>query len=85
MEKGLMIAPAGRLETFRELRQRRGFGQADLARVLGVRPESVWNWDHGRRPKPATLRLLAKTLDVPIERLTDPAFWVDPDDEAEAD
>lgn len=63
-------------KTFRELRKARGYGQADIARELGVRGESVWGWEkYGRQPMPATLRKIAALLDVPIALLVDPAFW----------
>ncbi len=58
-------------ERIRELRERRSFGQAELARLVGLTPNSMWAIEAGRqRPRPATLRKIAQQLGVPVEHLT---------------
>ncbi len=58
-------------ERIRELRERRSYGQAELARLVGLTPNSVWAIEAGRqRPRPATLRKIAQLLRVPVEQLT---------------
>jgi transcriptional regulator with XRE-family HTH domain len=54
----------------RELRQARGFSQADLARLLGVSDYTVTRWETGQmRPTAGNARKLAKRLGVTVEAL----------------
>src|SRR6266516_164441 len=49
----------------REVRERLGLGQAELARELGVTPVTVWRWEHARTRVPrwveASLRRIEGT------------------------
>jgi len=58
-------------ERIRELRERRSYGQRELAQLVGLTPNSMWAIEAGRqRPRPATLRKIAQLLKVPVEQLT---------------
>jgi transcriptional regulator with XRE-family HTH domain len=60
-------------ERIRELRERKAYGQAELARAVGLTPTSLWAIEAGRHaPRPATLRKIAEALGVPVEELTRP-------------
>lgn len=49
------------MKTIRELRQDRGWTQFELALQVGVRPQAVYLWEHGRRtPQVAQLRKLGE-------------------------
>lgn len=49
------------MKTIRELRQERGWTQFELALKVGVRPQAVYLWEHGRRtPQVPQLRKLGK-------------------------
>lgn len=51
----------------RELRQRCNLSQSDLAAHLGVRQQTVGNWEAGIRiPRLPMLRKLARTLGVDV-------------------
>ena len=55
----------------KELREQKAYGQAELARAVGITPTSMWAIEAGRHaPRPATLRKIADTLGVPVETLT---------------
>lgn len=61
-------------QRIRELRERKAYGQAELARLVGITGTSMWAIEAGRHaPRPATLRKIAAVLDVPIEHLTQDA------------
>lgn len=58
-------------ERIREVRERKAYGQAELARAVGITATSLWAIEAGRHvPRPATLRKIAEHLGVPIEQLT---------------
>jgi transcriptional regulator with XRE-family HTH domain len=58
-------------ERIRELRERKAYGQAELAREVGITPTSLWAIETGRRtPRPRTVRKIAEVLGVPVEELT---------------
>jgi transcriptional regulator with XRE-family HTH domain len=58
-------------ERIREARERKAYGQAELARAIGMTPTSLWAIEAGRHvPRPATLRKIADVLGVPVEELT---------------
>jgi len=47
------------MQTIRALRRARGWSQNDLARRIGVHPQAVYLWEHGRRtPQVAQMRRL---------------------------
>ena len=53
------------MATLRELRERAVLTQAELAQLAGVTPATVSDLEMGkRRPRPSTIRKLAKTLKV---------------------
>jgi transcriptional regulator with XRE-family HTH domain len=59
----------------RAIRRRRNLSQAELARLLGMRPGPVNNIEQGRNlPSAKVLCKLAAVLDVPIDNL-----FADPD------
>lgn len=46
-----------------EAREARGFSASDLARLVGVSPTAVWNWEkNGSKPRSDTLAAIAKAL-----------------------
>jgi transcriptional regulator with XRE-family HTH domain len=49
------------MRTIRDLRQARGWTQRELARMVGVDPHTVSQWERGRRaPRGARLRRLGE-------------------------
>jgi len=51
-----------------ETRDARGFSASDLARLTGVTPTAVWNWEkNGTTPRPEALASIAKALAVTPE------------------
>ena len=56
----------------RELRERRGISQSELARRMGVKHPSVVQWETGKA-MPAKLPKLAEVLGVEIGELFDRA------------
>ncbi len=49
------------MKTIRKLRQDRGWTQFELALKVGVRPQAVYLWEHGRRtPQVPQLRKLGE-------------------------
>ncbi len=58
-------------QRIRELREQKSFGQAELARAVGITGTSLWAIEAGRHmPRPATVRKIAEQLGVSIEVLT---------------
>lgn len=58
-------------ERIRDLRERKAYGQAELAREVGITPTSMWAIESGKHtPRPATLRKIAQALGIPVEDLT---------------
>jgi len=58
-------------QRIREVREQKSYGQAELARAVGITATSLWAIEAGRHvPRPATLRKIAERLGVSIERLT---------------
>ena len=54
----------------REARHARGWTQTELARVLGVRPETIWRWERGKaRPRHDRLETLARVVHKPPDWL----------------
>jgi transcriptional regulator with XRE-family HTH domain len=53
-----------------EVREMRGFSASDLARLTGVTPTAVWNWEkNGIKPRPPALAALSRSLGVSEEYL----------------
>jgi DNA-binding XRE family transcriptional regulator len=60
-------------QRIRELRERKAFGQAELAREVGITPTSMWAIEAGRHaPRPKTVRKIAAVLGAEVEELTQP-------------
>jgi transcriptional regulator with XRE-family HTH domain len=65
-------------ERIKETQEWKAWGQAELARVLGITPTSLWAIKAGRHaPRPKTLRTITQERGVPIEELN-----VDRDEQA---
>ena len=57
--------------TIRQLRQARGWTQADLAEQVGVRRKQVQLWEIGKHfPRPATRLALADLFGVSVEAIS---------------
>jgi transcriptional regulator with XRE-family HTH domain len=53
------------MPTIRMLRQARGWSQYELARRIGVHPQAVYLWEHGRRtPQVAQMRKLGGVFEL---------------------
>jgi putative transcriptional regulator len=62
-----MNSPNQSKTTIRQLRQERGWTQADLADRLGVSASAVWKWERGlTRPRWPHLRDLVLLFGVPV-------------------
>jgi DNA-binding XRE family transcriptional regulator len=58
-------------QRIKAVRERKAYGQAELARAVGITPTSMWAIEAGKHaPRPATLRKIAQVLGVPVEELT---------------
>ncbi len=58
-------------ERIKELRERRSYGQAELARAAGISPNALWRIESGMHaPRPVTVRKIAEALGVDVEVLT---------------
>lgn len=49
-------------QTLREYRKRRGMTQAELAKKWEVAPESISEWERGRRELPGTVKSLLEAV-----------------------
>ncbi|PZR82288.1 MAG: hypothetical protein DLM68_16235 [Hyphomicrobiales bacterium] len=67
-----------------EARQARGMNGTELADLIGVSPQSVSQYEHGKQsPSPEMLELIADKLNMPLSRFTrevshsesNPIFW----------
>lgn len=59
-----------KITALKELRQRKGMTQADLARIVGVTQSLVAQWERGASmPSAAKLPEIAKALDCTIDEL----------------
>ncbi len=57
-------------QTIRQLRQARDWPQLDLALRLGVHPNTIAAWEHGRTiPSPSHQQRLANLFGVPVEAI----------------
>ncbi len=58
------------METIKELRERKGWTQLQLANEVGVTPSTIYNWERGRFvPRVGQLRDLAKVLGVRMDEI----------------
>ena len=75
-------------ENIRRWREYRAYGQAELARLVGISPNTLYRIEvEGREPRPATLRRLAEVLAMDVATLRDthpPHARADPDTDASA-
>jgi DNA-binding XRE family transcriptional regulator len=56
------------MQTIRELREKSGLTQMDLATKLGVTTITVYNWERGRHePKASQLRDMARVFGVSMD------------------
>ena len=59
------------MTTIRQLREEQGWSQFDLALKVGVRPETVYQWETGRAvPKVLQLRKLAEIFGLSSDAIT---------------
>ncbi len=57
-------------ENVRHWRERRSYGQTELAKLVGISPAGLFRIEKGQRtPRPATLRKIAETLGIDVEVL----------------
>lgn len=58
------------LDRIKELRERHGISQKELAEMLRISPPSVSNWEHGKtKPTKANLQILAQLFGVSVDYL----------------
>lgn len=58
------------METIKELRERKGWTQLQLANEISVTPSTIYNWERGRFvPRVGQLRDLAKVLGVRMDEI----------------
>ena len=58
------------METIKELREKKGWTQLELANEIGVTPSTIYNWERGRFvPRLAQLRDLARVLGVRMDEM----------------
>jgi transcriptional regulator with XRE-family HTH domain len=59
-----------KVKTIRELREERGWSQAELAYRAEVSPSTVYNWEAGRfEPKASQLRRVAQALGASMDNI----------------
>lgn len=57
-------------ENVRAWRERRSYGQTELAKLVGISPEGLFRIEKGQRqPRPTTLRKIAEALGIDVEVL----------------
>jgi putative transcriptional regulator len=58
------------MRTIRELREERGWTQADLASKIDVAPSTIYNWERGKfEPRLAQLRQVASVFGIRIDEI----------------
>jgi transcriptional regulator with XRE-family HTH domain len=50
--------------TLQQLRAARGIGMRAFARKIGIQPQQLWTWEHGRIPDPAEAAFIAGALNA---------------------
>lgn len=59
-------------------RQAAGLSQRRLGLMLDTTADHVWKWERGwHEPRPATLKRIARTLQVPVDALRDETAHTD--------
>jgi len=56
-------------ERIAHYREAAGLNQSELARRLGVTPQSVQKWESGGAPRTRRLEQIAETLEIPVGNL----------------
>ncbi|MGX1321570.1 transcriptional regulator with XRE-family HTH domain [Bradyrhizobium sp. USDA 377] len=70
----------------KQLREERSMTITELARRIDVTPPAIWHWEkRGRVPKPATIKAVAKVLNVSAEFLEDGVHLVNTQDQGPSD
>ena len=65
-------------ELLKEARERKRWSQSDLARAIGLRPQSVQSWESGRsKPLRKRIEQLSRVLDIPESELLQAAGYDD--------
>jgi len=58
------------MRTIRQLREAKGWSQAETAHRVGVAPSTIYNWERGKfEPRVAQLRDLAAALGVRMDEI----------------
>lgn len=58
------------MQTIRELRERHGWSQVEVANRVGVTPSAVYNWEKGKNePRLTQLRALSRVFGVSLDQL----------------
>jgi transcriptional regulator with XRE-family HTH domain len=59
------------MTTIKQLRERQGWTQVELAHRVGVAPSTVYNWERGKfAPRVGQLRDLARAFGVRMDEIT---------------
>jgi transcriptional regulator with XRE-family HTH domain len=59
-------------ERIKAAREKASWGQAELAREVGMTPNGLWHIEKGlRNPRPATVRKIAEVLGIPVPELVE--------------
>ncbi|MBR0793502.1 helix-turn-helix transcriptional regulator [Bradyrhizobium manausense] len=70
----------------KQLREDQSMTITELARRIDVTPPAIWHWEkRGRMPKPATIKAVAKVLDVSSEFLENGVHIVSTQDQGPSD
>lgn len=70
------------MKTIREYRESAKLTQLDVARIVGVTPVTVYNWERGRHePTARQLRALAHAFGVSMDEID---FWSPGEDRGKA-
>jgi transcriptional regulator with XRE-family HTH domain len=57
-------------DKLRRARHRKGYSLREMARLVGVDHNVLWEYERGRRsPQPRSIRKLAETLEVEVAQL----------------
>lgn len=57
----------------RRAREDKGWSRATLARIMGIHPKTIENWERGHfKPNPIYRQLIAKVLNLDLSEPTDP-------------
>ncbi|WP_256808806.1 helix-turn-helix domain-containing protein [Bradyrhizobium sp. Bra78] len=82
--KNKLVASFG--SRLKQLREDRSMTITELARRIDVTPPAIWHWEkRGRVPKPATIKAVAKVLNVSSEFLENGVHLVSEQDQGPSD